>query len=505
MSQKKKGIAFSYINLIMGMIVNIYLTPMMIVILGDTDYSLYKVIHSFVGPLSMFHLGISTVVTRGIVKNNERGDEGIVEKQNTMAMSFFASAIMALIVVIAGSIMYTAIPSMYGQTYSIESVKLGQKIFVIFVAASVLHMLTDAFSGCIIGHERYIISGLIPLAKTTTKLVLQFVLLKCGFGVIFVVAVDLIIAIGVFLFTVLYAVLGLHEIPKFHYFDKKQLLEIVSFGMAILLQAFVNQVNNNMDTMILGAFVTEKAVITMYSSALAIYAIYNSLISVVTQYFLPQATKLTNHNATGREITDFIIKPGRFQAMIAVACIGGFALFGRNFISIWIGSQYMDAYWVILMLMIPVTIPLVENAVICILDATMKRMFRSVVLVVMAVLNLIASIVLVQWLGFWGAALGTVISLLIGHGVMMNLYYAKVFHVEIFRMFWKIFAGILPAGMVAAMLCLPLALFLPNTVVWFIIKCCCFLLLYGLALLVFGFNAEEKVMVHAILKKFRLK
>ena len=40
MSQKKKGIVLSYLNLVLGMVVNIYLTPMMIISLGDMDYSL---------------------------------------------------------------------------------------------------------------------------------------------------------------------------------------------------------------------------------------------------------------------------------------------------------------------------------------------------------------------------------------------------------------------------------------------------------------------------------
>lgn len=502
MSQKKKGIVLSYLNLVLGMVVNIYLTPMMIVSLGDMDYSLYKVMHSLAGPLTMFHLGVSTVVTRSIVKNQNCGDSGLLEKQNTMALSLLASTVMALLVIVAASILYAAIPTIYGQTYSDSSVQLGQRIFIMFVAASLLHMLTDVFSGCIVGHERYVVSSAIPLVKTAGKCILLFVLLKSGMGVLFVVAVDLLLAAATFLFTLLYSVGVLREFPKLHYFDNKQLTEIVSFGFAILLQAFVNQVNNNMDTMILGAFVAEKAVITMYSSALTVYSIYNSLISVVTHYFLPQATKLTTKHASGRELTDFVIRPGRFQAVIAVACICGFALFGRNFISVWIGQRYMDAYGVILVLMIPVTIPLVENATISILDASMKRMFRSVVLMVMAVLNLVVSILLVQRIGFWGAAIGTAASLLLGHGVLMNIYYAKTFHMEVLRMFREIFAGILPSGLLASLVCLPLALFLPDTVLWFVLKCCCFVLIYALLLFVFGLNSSEKSFFRSILRKF---
>ena len=498
MGNKKIAIAISYLNLLVGMVVNIYITPLLITALGDVDYSLYKVMHSLAGPLTMFHLGVSTVVTRSIVRNKE---ENIREKQNTMALALLASGAMSLLVIIAGAVLYLAIPGMYGETYSETSIHLGQKLFLMFVAASVLHMWTDAFSGCVVGHERYVVSSSIPLVKNLGKCILLIVLLKSGMGVLFVVAVDLLLAAGTFLFTLAYAVFGLHEIPKLYYFEKKQLFEIVSFGLAILLQAFVNQVNNNMDTMILGVFIDEKAVITMYSSALAIYTIYNSLVSVVTHYFLPQATELTVKNASGTEMTDFVIKPGRFQTVIALACILGFALFGQNFIRIWIGERYLDAYGVILTLMVPVTIPLVENAVISILDATMKRMYRSVVLVVMAVLNLVISVALVQSIGFWGAAIGTAVSLLLGHGVLMNLYYAKVFKIEVFRMFKEILAGILPAGVAAALVCIPIATLLPDTVLCFVLKCGSFVLVYAVFLLAFGLNQGEKAILRALVRK----
>ncbi len=505
MNQKRRGIIISYLNLIMGMVVNIFLTPFLIVSLGDVDYSLYKVMHSFAGPLTMFHLGISTVVTRSIVKYKNSEEYTIRDKKNTMALALMASVAMSMIVIVIGAIMYTRIPSMYGQTYSSVSIQVGQRIFIIFVLSSVLHMLTDAFSGCILGHECYIVSSLIPLIKTVSKCILMIVLLKCQMGVVGVVAVDLILALGVFTFSLFYAVFVLREIPRLTFFDKKQIMEILSFGLAILLQAFVNQVNNNVDTMILGAYVEEKFIITMYSSALAIYSIYNSLISVVTHYFLPQATKLTTQNASGKELTDFIIKPGRFQAMVAVACICGFILFGKNFITIWIGPRYLDAYGVILLLMIPVTIPLVENAAISILDATMKRIYRSIVLVIMAIINVIMSICLVQQIGFWGAAIGTACSLIIGHGFLMNLYYAREFKIEVFRMFGSIFYGILPAGLVSVLTCTPLSLYLPNTIVWFVLKCLCFIIVYGLYLYWFGINKDEKAFIRGVVKKYRNK
>ena len=502
MNQKRVGILIAYLNLVMSMVVNIFLTPLMIKAFGDVDYSVYKVMQSFAGPLGMFHLGIATVVTRSIVKYNNTEDYTKKDKQNTMALALLVSSLMSVIVLIAGIIMYNSIPSMYGATYTAENLVLAKKIFGVFLLSNIVHMLTDAFNGCLGGYEKFIISSSIHLMKTVFRVVLIYVFLICGMSVLFVAVVDLIIAVISFVFQLIYAVFCLHEIPRLYYIDKKQIIEIFSFGIAILLQALINQVNNNMDTMILGAFVQEKVVITMYSSALTIYSLYNSLVSVVTNFFLPKATKLVSQNASGKELTDFVIVPGRFQAMMAVACLFGFLLVGNDFISLWIGEKYSDAYWVTLFLMVPVTIPLVENAAISILDATLKRIYRSSVLVVMAVINFVVSILLVKMMGYWGAAIGTFASLIIGHGFLMNVYYAKTFNMEIGRMFFEIFKGILPAGAISYAVCFPLTFIKNGTIFYFLVKCIAFIVIYLGLLWIFGANKFEKNVISEMIRKF---
>ncbi len=495
MSQKKLGILISYLNLIAGMVVNIFLTPFLISSLGDVDYSIYKVMQSFAGPLAMFHLGISTVVTRSIVRYKNSDDYTETDKKNTMALAILASSVMSVFLIIAAVVMYMLIPTVYGKSYDPETIILGQRLFVLFVGSTVFHMLTDAFSGCLIGHQRFTVSSLLPLFKTVARVCLILILLQLGMGSFGVVMADFVVALVILILTACYAVFVLHEVPKLSFFDKKQIIEMLSFGVAILLQAFINQVNNNVDTMILGAYVQEKEIITMYSSALAVYAIYNSLVSVVTNFFLPKATELVTKNASGSELTDFVIKLGRYQAVAAVACIAGFGLFGRDFITLWIGEKYIAAYGVVLMLMVPVTIPLVQNAMIAVLDATLKRIYRSLVLVVMAVVNVVATIFLIRAFDFWGAAIGTAASLIIGHGILMNIYYTKTFKIEVGRMFFSIFKGVLPAGVLASIVCLPLVLFLPCTLMFFLVKCITFIVIYGILLWLIGFNKGEKSML----------
>jgi len=379
---------------------------------------------------------------------------------------------------------------------------MAQKLLLIFVAVTALHIMADVYKGCIQGNERFVVLHGGSTLQTALRIVVIFGLIYFGkCSAITVALVDLIVYVVVFVTYFGYTVFSLHEKFRLYKIDKAELTAIASFSAAILLQAVVNQVNNNVDNIILGAMIIDKSVITMYSSALSIYGIYTSLSSVLTGIYLPKATKLVTNDCTETQLTDFVIAPGRFQAMLTIGIIGGFALFGKNFISLWIGDKYINAYYVTLMLIIPVTISLVQNVCISILDAKLKRLFRSVVLVIMAVINVAVSVVLVRFLGFWGAAIGTATSLLIGNGLVMNIYYSRVIKLQVARMLKGIFKGVLPAGLLATACCLPLALYLPNSLPMFIVKGALFVAVYGALLWVIGLNKDEKSMVRSMLKK----
>lgn len=493
-NQKKIGIVLSYLNLFINMTVNVLLTPALIACLGDDSYSIYKVMQSFAGPLIMFNLGISAIVTRAVIKYHVSDEHNELEKRNTLALGMIISLIMAIFVLCLSAVMYSQIPRIYGHNYSEVLINEGKRVFALFALSTIFNILTETFRGCVLGNEKYLFNTSIPLFRNLFRIGIMSACILLKMGAAEIAFVDFIMSLAVFVIYAIYSLFVLQERPKLTSVNKSEIISIASFAFAILLQTIVNQVNNNVDTMLLGAMVEEKSTITMYSSALVIYTVYNSLISVVAEILLPKASQLVERKASGKEYTDFVVAPGRFQAMLAIAIVIAFALFGKDFIELWIGTEYQDAYYIVLMLIIPVTIPLVENAAICILDASMKRIYRSGVLVGMAIANVATSIVLIRILGFWGAALGTVISLVIGHVFLMNLYYKKVFGMEIGRMFKEIFSGILSVGIIAGILCIPLT-FIDNTILFFLVKCLAFVLIYGILLWRYGMKENEKILL----------
>ena len=129
-------------------------------------------------------------------------------------------------------------------------------------------------------------------------------------------------------------------------------------------------------------------------------------------------------------------------------------------------------------------------------------MFRSYTLCGIAVLNLVTAVILVRHIGVLGAAVANALSLILGNNIAMNIYYKRVIHINVGRLFKSIFKGILPCAVLTTVICAPLLLIAKTGILWFAVECGVFCVAYAVSLLLFGLNKEEKNQVHAVIRKF---
>lgn len=97
-----------------------------------------------------------------------------------------------------------------------------------------------------------------------------------------------------------------------------------------------------------------------------------------------------------------------------------------------------------LLLIIPVTVPLIQNLGIEIQRAKNMHKARAVVYLAIAIANVLISIPLIKLMGPTGAALGTAISLIAGNAIFMNWYYHARIGMNMIY-FWKEIAKFIPA------------------------------------------------------------
>lgn len=176
-----------------------------------------------------------------------------------------------------------------------------------------------------------------------------------------------------------------------------------------------------------------------------------------------------------------------------------------DFIKIWAGPEYGASYAVVLLLIIPVTVPLIQNLGIEIQRAKNMHKARAVVYLAIAIANVFISIPLIKIMGPAGAALGTAISLIAGNVIFMNWYYHARIGMNMFY-FWKEIAKFVPALIGPCVVGIIIMNFanimgLVKLGVFAIV----YTVVYGLSMYFLGMNEEEKQLVMGPIRKILRK
>ena len=132
-----------------------------------------------------------------------------------------------------------------------------------------------------------------------------------------------------------------------------------------------------------------------------------------------------------KEINKIFRRVGRIQFIIMALTLTGFILYGKSFIAYWVGQDFEQAYYITLILMGSLLVPLIENMGIIVLQAKNKHAFRSEIYLFIAILNIVLTIPLAKLYGGIGCAIATAFALLIGNVVIINIYYHKKIGIDI--------------------------------------------------------------------------
>ena len=147
--------------------------------------------------------------------------------------------------------------------------------------------------------------------------------------------------------------------------------------------------------------------------------------------------------------------------------------------------------------------PLIQNLGLEIQKAKNLHKFRSIVYLLIALVNIAISIPLIIQYGEIGAAIGTSGSLLLGNGIVMNWYYYKKVGLDI-PGFWKSIAGFIPALAVTAAVGIAINMLVdlhtPRNLILF---GGLFAMVYLASLWLLGMRKDEKQLVLVLVNKMK--
>ena len=502
-TNRRLGIILQYIQMALNIIINLIYTPMMLRILGDAEYGIYNLASSVISYLSLLSLGFGASYIRFYSKYKAENDEKGVKSLNGLYIIVFS--VIGLIALIAGLFISCNVSVFFNETYTQQNLETA-RILMIFLAFNLaVSFPASVFTSYITSQEKFIFQKLVNMGKTILSPCLSIALLLLGYGSIGMVIATTVVSLAVDFINVIYCIGKLKMCFSVAHPNFALLKEIFTFSVFIAINQIIDQINWQTDKIILGKMINASAV-AIYAVGANINTMYLSFSTAISSVFTPQIHKIVNDKSKeeaekNRELTDLFISVGRIQFLVIGLILTGFIFFGRFFVIEWAGDGYADSYYIALLLICPATISLCQNIGIEIQRAKNKHQFRSIVYLIMAILNVGISILFTYWWGYIGTALGTTISLIVANGLIMNTYYHKKIGINIIE-FWKQIIKMFPGFILPVVSGIVLLEFIHYTKIWqFLALILAYCAIYAVSVWLLSMNRNEKNLIIKPIKK----
>lgn len=435
-SQLRIGAVLSYFNMAIGTLIPMFYTPIMLSLLGKSEYGLFKLSSSVTSYLALISFGIGSAVVRYLTKYRTEGDKD--GEQGIFGLFNIIFAVISVITVIAGIIIVFFLEPIYGNAINNSAQMTEMRILVLILSCTTaLSFLCTPYNAVVTSHERFVFLQLINIITTVMIPIVNIAVLYMGFKSIGIVTSSFILNIVVQILYIIYVRRGIKLKPNYKNMPKYLIKEILVFSLWIFVANVVTQLYNSTDTLIIGAIPALATIgVAVYNIGVTFNNMVQSFSVGILSVLTPKVNGMVFSGKNNTELTDLMIRIGRLQCYIVTLVVTGFIAFGQQFIKLWAGEGYEEAYWVALVTMIPACIPLIENVALNVIVAQNKHRFRSLVFLLIAVINVVGTIICVNSFGIIGAAVVTGAANILGTGIIMNWYYWKRIGLEIPR-FWK--------------------------------------------------------------------
>ena len=434
-NQLKAGVVLNYVVIILNTVVGLLYTPYMLRMMGQSEYGLYSLVASVIAYLTVLDLGFGNAIVRYTAKF--RAEKKTEEQYEMFGMFFLLYLVIGIIAFGIGLGLYFNVGTLFGDTMT--AVELGRaRIMMLLLVANLAFTFPMSIWGSIIqAYEDFVFQKSLNIFRIILNTAVMICLLHFGYKAVAMVVVQTIFNVLTLVVNFIYCrrKLNIHIYFRFKHFHWGFLKEVAIYSFWIFLNAIMDRVYWSTGQFVLGAIVGTAAV-AVFAIAIQLEGMYMQFSTAISSVFLPKVTAMVATNRSRKEISDLFIRTGRMQYIVLAYILSGFIIFGRQFIELWAGAGYSDAYIISLLFFIPLTVPLIQNLGITILQARNEMKFRSVLYIIIALVSLAMQIVLTRFFGGIGCAMGVSGALVVGQILIMNVYYRRRQDLDI-KTFWK--------------------------------------------------------------------
>lgn len=432
-SQRKIGAVLSYVNIVVKNLVNFLYTPILLHYVGQSQYGVFQMTNSVISSLTILSMGLSSAYVKFYIQYKVKKDEESIRKLNGLYLILFL--IIAIIALFVGMILANNTNSIFRKGMSVSEIETTKKLMYILALNLALTFPSSVFDSNIIVNEQFKFQQVRQLAQSILIPIFAIPFVMLGYGVLIIGIVQTVVTFLFLLLNINYSYNKLKMRFKFRDLSVSMVRPLLIFSSYILLNQMVDIVNNNGPSFILGVISGAKQV-AIFAIASQIKNMFFMLSTSLSSVFVPQINQIVNNEQEKNSLIHLMVKVGRIQMSILFFVLGGFIVLGRYFIRIWAGDENLEAYSLIIFMVLPSIIPLSQNIGIEIQRAMDMHKFRSISYTIFASLNLIVTYFGAKSFGLKGATIGYVMSILMANGMLMNWYYHVKLNLNM-KFYWK--------------------------------------------------------------------
>lgn len=402
------NILSNYLRFVVNMGVVFVMTPYIISVIGTERFGLWSLIFALVAMFGLLDAGFATTAVKKVA------ELWASQKKTELSTSLGTLMIVYLGLGLVCLLLIWSVAPFIAQTYELSSDKAQDFILALRGLGVVvaLSFPLSLFRAILIGTGKQSWVNLTDLCFALLNAVGMYAALNQGWGLTGLALSTGLAMLGSFLIFIPASRLAQPDIRiKLGAFDLSELRELASFSIYVFVANTAMLIIFRIDPVIIAKLLTLEAVaVYAIAAKLAEYAyLLNKQFSNALMPLISQSNGLEQASLVAQVMTDGT----RYLLAIAAPFLLLVAIFAPTFIELWVGASFAASGTIARLLMLGVFVSAILLLPTNVLSLSGSHRLVAGSMAIVAAINLVLSLVFIQYWGLIGAALGTVIATLI--------------------------------------------------------------------------------------------
>lgn len=489
MKKYKTPIYLSYIHLFIVNISGLVLLPFIISMIGKSEYGLYALIGTFIALITIFDFGLNSTTVRYISQYNIQKDK----KSEKLFVSNVFQVYLTISILLSAllCIFYLNVDSIYKNSFSMKEQDSFKTMVLILIFNVLVTIPGKLFEGIVMAYERFTYLKVLAIVKALARILLLLLLINNGSNAIGIILIDTFLNVFYVTCTSSYVTTKLGLSLSFYRPRRADLVEIFKFTSWAFVFAVLYQTQWNIGQVVLG-IVTGTETVAVFAVGVSLGLYHLSFSKVINGFLLPNTVRQVYENVGINEHNKQLVEAGRLILPIALGILLLFSLIGKEFIYLWLGDGFAQAWIVALLIMSTYTQQQPQGYIHTILEARKQLKFKAITMIVGVLLGLFTGYMLYETYNELGYIAGVVTTMFITNA-FLDLYYRKSLNINIVLYYKQVFLPMIVPSVAIFVLCQFLFQFITN-VSWLMLlfKVSIFLVVYSSAVYFFYFGHKER-------------